>query len=80
MGRYGENTRLACTAAKAADIQWSKMLTVCKWSKMLTVPRMLSWDVLWHQLFCSNLGPFLSTAQCTENDFNYRWTRRMSWQ
>jgi len=26
--RYGVKTRLACTVAKAADIQWRKMLTV----------------------------------------------------
>jgi len=25
------------------------------------IPRV--WDVLWLQLLCSNLGPFLSTAQ-----------------
>jgi len=28
MGRYGVNTRLACIVAKAADIQWDKMLIV----------------------------------------------------
>ena len=27
--RYGEKTRLPCTVAKAADIQWSKKLTLC---------------------------------------------------
>jgi len=27
--RYGVKARLACTVAEAADIQWSKMLTVC---------------------------------------------------
>jgi len=31
------------------------------------------------QLFCINLGPFLSTAQCIEKDFNYCWTRHISW-
>jgi len=32
--RYGVKTRLACTVAKAADIQWSKMLTVCNTARV----------------------------------------------
>jgi len=32
--RYGVKTRLACTVAKAEDIQWNKMLTVCNTSRV----------------------------------------------
>jgi len=28
--KYGVKTRLACAVAKAADIQWSKMLTTAR--------------------------------------------------
>jgi len=34
MRRYGVKIRLACTVAKAADIQWSKMLTVCNTARV----------------------------------------------
>jgi len=38
--RYGVKTRLACTVALDADIQWSKMLTVCNAERVKL-------DVLW---------------------------------
>jgi len=50
--RYGAKTRPACTVAKATDIQWNKMLTVCNTARV-KLGRSLTSAV------CSNLGPFL---------------------
>ena len=53
--RYGVRTRPACTVAKAAVIQRTKILTVCNTARVKLGCSLTS-------TVCSNLGPFLSTA------------------
>ena len=78
-GITGSPLATALTVAKATDIQWSKMLTVCD-----TVCVQAGY-VLWLQLFCNIVvlsHSDLLISSMHSKDFNYRWPeidRHVSW-
>jgi len=50
--RYGVRTRLACTVAKTADIQWRQMLTVCNTARVKQMlSRSRSLTMFWNAAF-----------------------------
>ena len=61
-----------CETSFPVNKLWLIYLLPSLWPlTMFVILHVLSWDILWLQLFCSNLG--------SEKYFNYRWTRHILW-